>query len=163
MSRVILGIDPGIAIVGYGLLEADSRDIQQVIDVGVIRTGAGLPTAQRLLSVFRELEALIQKYSPTLAAVEKLYFGKNVKTALTVGEARGVILLALESSGIPLKEFTPLEVKVALTGYGRADKQQMQHMVQQLLGLKEIPRPDDAADALAVALTAAVTYNGENS
>jgi len=161
MSRVILGIDPGIAIVGYGLLEADSREVQRVLDVGVIRTEAGLPTAQRLLSVFQELEKLIQKYSPTQAAVEKLYFGKNVKTALTVGEARGVILLALESCGIPLVEFTPLEVKVALTGYGRADKQQMQHMVRQLLGLKEIPKPDDAADALAVALTAAVTYNSK--
>ncbi len=156
MSRVILGIDPGIAIVGFGLLEVESREKQKVLDVGVITTPSHLSTSDRLCLISEKMSKLATAYRPNLAAVEKLYFGKNAKTAFTVGEARGVILLTLAQNSIPLIEFTPLEVKMAITGYGRADKQQMQRMVQALLSLKEVPKPDDAADALAVALTASV-------
>ena len=159
MSRVILGIDPGLAIVGYGVLSVTSRDVQQVLAVGVIRTAASLPMSDRLLQINKHVDTLIGQYEPDLVAVEKLYFGKNVKTAMSVSEARGVVLLSIVEKSIPVVEYTPLQIKTALTGYGRADKRQMQMMVKTLLGLKDLPQPDDAADALAVALTAAVSYN----
>jgi len=137
----ILGIDPGSALVGYGLVEED-----QALDYGCIRT-------QNELTILEEqLKAILKKHKPDAVAVEKLFFSKNTKTALKVGESRGVIMLLISQSRIPVAEYTPLEVKLAVTGYGRADKKQMQLMVKNLLKLKEIPKPDDAADALAIAL-----------
>ena len=123
-----------------------------MVDYGAIITPKGVPVPQRLLEIYSDLEELIEKYKPELAGVETLIFYKNVKTAMSVGEARGVILLVLEKSGIPVKEHTPLQVKSAVTGYGRADKRQVQKNVQMLCNLDELPKPDDAADAIAIAL-----------
>ncbi len=147
----VLGIDPGTAIVGWGMVEGEGRDLR-LMDYGVIRTPAHMPLSQRLVMVYAGIRHLIATYQPHGVGVEQLFFARNVTTALPVAHARGVILLALEQSGIPLREFTPMEIKQAITGYGRADKHQMQQMVRLLLGLDAIPRPDDAADAVAVAL-----------
>ena len=157
MSSIILGIDPGFALLGFSFLENKDRNRQKVLTYGVIETKASTPIEQRLLHISTELEMLIKKYNPELMAIENLYFGKNAKTAIDVGQARGVILLQAAQAQLPIIEFTPLQIKMALTGYGRADKHQVQIMVKQLLGLKSIPKPDDAADAIAVALTAAVS------
>jgi len=136
-----LGIDPGSALVGYGLVEED-----RALDYGCIKT-------QNQLTLLEEqLQAILKKHQPDAVAVEKLFFSQNTKTALKVGESRGVIMLLISRSRIPVAEYTPLEVKLAVTGYGRADKKQIQLMVKNLLKLPEIPQPDDAADALAVAL-----------
>ena len=147
----VLGIDPGIAITGYGVIE-DKGDQISLLACGVITTEAGLALSVRLLDVFHDLTELLAEWQPDCAAVEELFFSKNVRTALSVGHARGVALLSLASAGIPVSEYKPAEVKEAVTGYGAAPKQQVQLMVQQLLGLPEIPRPDDAADAVAVAI-----------
>ncbi|HTY13834.1 MAG TPA: crossover junction endodeoxyribonuclease RuvC [Candidatus Omnitrophota bacterium] len=136
-----LGIDPGSSITGFGVIEDD-----KVVGYGCIRPKNQLKTLKA------EMEKLIKKHAPDAIAVEKLFFSKNVTTALRVGEARGVILFCVEQSGIPLFEYTPIEVKLAITGYGRADKHQVQQMVKALLKLNEIPKPDDAADALAIAV-----------
>ncbi len=136
-----LGIDPGYAITGFGVIEDD-----KVIDYGCIRP------KNQLITLQKEIQALLLKHKPDAVAVEKLFFSRNVTTALRVGEARGVILFCIEQSGIPLAEYTPLEVKMALTGYGRADKHQVQQMVKAILKLDSIPKPDDAADALAIAV-----------
>lgn len=154
---IVIGFDPGIAIVGYGVLKVHSRDSQDVLAVGAIETHASVPHPQRLKEVYDEIKILLDTFSPDVAGVENLYFGRNTTTAMKVAEGRGVLMLALEQSNVPIEEFTPLQVKMALTGYGRADKRQMQLMVKSLLGLDAIPRPDDAADALAVALTVAVS------
>ncbi|OGY91812.1 MAG: crossover junction endodeoxyribonuclease RuvC [Candidatus Komeilibacteria bacterium RIFCSPLOWO2_02_FULL_48_11] len=148
---IILGIDPGIADTGYGVITKHGDDYA-VIAYGSIKTPAkdGLPA--RLQRLHRELRMLIKKHSPDIVAVEELFFSKNVKTAITVSHARGVILLTAREAGCLVREFTPLQVKQALVGYGRADKNQIQQMVKTILGLKEIPKPDDAADALAVAI-----------
>lgn len=147
----ILGIDPGSGIIGFGLVQKSHQP--KMLDGGVIRTTIGEDTALRLLELYESLSHLIKELQPDVAAVEKLFFAQNVTTAMTVSQARGVILLALAQSHIPIYEYTPLQIKMALTGYGRATKAQIQEMVRVQLGLKKKPSPDDAADALAVALT----------
>ena len=153
---IILGIDPGIAIVGYGVIEA-VRGNFKAIDYGVITTPKEKSTPERLKMIEVALTKLIEQYNPEEIALEELFFQTNVKTAITVAEARGVILLTCINKCGKLYEYTPLEIKQAITGYGKADKKQMQTMVKILLKLRDIPRPDDAADALAAALTHAQT------
>jgi crossover junction endodeoxyribonuclease RuvC len=149
---LVLGIDPGTAITGYGLVrEAPNGDLS-VVDFGVIRTPAGMEMPQRLLQLYRELKQIVLLHRPDSGAVEKLFFQKNVRTAISVGQGRGVALLALAEADMPIAEYTPLEIKQAVAGYGGADKNQVQYMVKALLNLDEIPQPDDAADALAVAI-----------
>jgi len=146
-----MGIDPGIAILGYGVLEYKGNSYK-VIDYGAVTTDAGTPMSQRLSIIHKELSELIMKYKPEAFAIEELFFNKNIKTALTVGHARGVAVVAAANLGVPIYEYTPLQVKQAIAGYGRAEKKQMQQMVKILLNLKEVPKPDDVADALAVAI-----------
>jgi crossover junction endodeoxyribonuclease RuvC len=146
-----LGIDPGTAILGWGVVE-ERGDARVALGYGVLRTEPDTPQHERLLVLFEGLQRLIREFQPDEGAVEELFFGKNVNTALTVGQARGVVLLALAQAGLPIGEYKPLAVKQAIAGYGAADKRQMQEMVRLTLGLEAIPRPDDAADALAVAL-----------
>lgn len=150
----ILGIDPGIARLGWGIVE-ETRQATRAITFGCFETQKILPHHQRLLAIHKELIKIIKKYKPDKAAIEQLFFSKNVKTALAVGEARGVILLTCSECKIPIIEISPKTVKQTLTGYGQADKQQMQKMVQLFLKLKTPPKPDDAADALAIAIAAA--------
>jgi crossover junction endodeoxyribonuclease RuvC len=147
----VLGIDPGIAITGYGVVEEVKGDLKSLA-FGVIRTPADQPLPTRLQLIYREVRKLATEWQPAAAAVEELFFSSNVRTAMSVGQARGVALLALADAGLAVVEYTPLTVKQAVTGYGKADKVQMQEMVRLLLGLEEVPRPDDAADALAVAI-----------
>ena len=149
---ITLGIDPGTATTGYGIVRETDQGALQVIDYGVIETPAKMPMEKRLHSLFHQLTDLILLHQPEFGAVEKLFFHKNVTTAMSVGQARGVIMLALAEAGIEVAEYTPLEIKQAVTGYGSADKRQIQQMIQALLALEEIPKPDDAADALAVAV-----------
>lgn len=146
-----MGIDPGIAILGYGLVEYKGNSFK-VIDYGAVTTEAGTPMSHRLMIIHKELTELLEKYKPEAFAVEELFFNKNIKTALTVGHARGVAVVAAANMNIPIYEYTPLQVKQAIAGYGRAEKKQMQQMVKVLLNLKEVPKPDDVADALAVAI-----------
>jgi crossover junction endodeoxyribonuclease RuvC len=148
---IFLGVDPGTAITGYGFIREDAGALQAVA-FGTIMTPSGQALPDRLVTLYIELKRLIALHRPASAAVEQLFFSRNVRTALAVGQARGVVLLALAQAGFPISEYTPLEVKQAVTGYGRADKQQVQEMVRLLMGLPEIPKPDDAADALAVAI-----------
>ena len=148
---LVLGIDPGTAIVGYGLV-TDHGEGTVAVAHGVITTPSDLPLPDRLVMIHRELTALIERFKPDHAAVEELFFNKNVRTALAVGHARGVIMLTLAQAGVRIFEYTPLEVKLAVTGSGRADKRQMQQMITLLLNLDHIPKPDDAADALAIAV-----------
>ena len=147
----ILGIDPGTAITGWGVVEGDGQTLTMVA-CGVVTTPAGMPLPQRLQIIYRELTEVIAQWQPEGSAIEELFFGKNVTTALTVGHGRGAALLALANAELPISEYKPLEVKQAITGHGGADKSQMQQMVRLLLNLTDIPRPDDAADALAVAI-----------
>ena len=154
----ILGIDPGVARVGWGLIEVDGGKLTPLA-YGCIETPAEMDHLNRLEQIKDKLENILQKFKPDRVAIEKLYFAQNVTTALSVGEARGVILYTLISSGLNCIEFTPLEVKQSICGYGRANKKQVQEMVKVFLKLKDIPRPDDAADGLAIALTAAQTKN----
>ncbi len=147
----IIGIDPGTAITGWGIIEGDGGNLQMVA-AGVITTPAGMSLPNRLQIIYRELTALVEQWQPETAALEELFFSKNAKTALAVGHGRGVAMLALANANLPIVEYKPLEVKQAITGYGGADKQQIQQMVKLLLSLDDIPRPDDAADALAVAI-----------
>jgi crossover junction endodeoxyribonuclease RuvC len=148
----ILGIDPGTGILGFGIIEADKQKAQ-LVDAGVIRTPVKEDDAVRLQTIYEELTDIIVATKPTVMAVEKLFFARNVTTAMTVAQARGVVLLCGKQAGLELFEYTPMQIKQAITGYGKADKKQMQEMVRLLLNLKEIPKPDDAADALAAALT----------
>jgi crossover junction endodeoxyribonuclease RuvC len=149
----ILGIDPGTATVGYGLIDFDAGQ-PTMVTYGVFSTSPkDGGTAERLQIIYQELNDLIEQYQPDTAAVEELFFGKNVTTAVKVGQARGVLLLALANANIPVAEYSPPKIKEAVSGYGKASKQQVQFMVQNMLNLDEIPRPDDAADGLAVALT----------
>ncbi|MFO7951918.1 MAG: crossover junction endodeoxyribonuclease RuvC [Bacillota bacterium] len=147
----ILGIDPGVAITGYGLVEENGRNFQCLAS-GCVRTDKDRPTASRLKKIHKQICDLIASHDPEALVVEKIFFSKNVRTAFQVGEARGVIILAAASSGIDLFEYTPLQVKQAVAGYGKAEKIQVQKMVQMLLQLPRLPRVDDEADALAVAL-----------
>jgi crossover junction endodeoxyribonuclease RuvC len=149
---VVLGIDPGTATTGYGVIRETASGEIEMLDYGVILTPAGIPMEQRLLQLYQQLRAILLLQRPQCAAVEKLFFQKNVRTAMAVGQARGVILLALAQAGLSLGEYTPLEIKQAVVGYGAADKNQVQQMVKALLNLEKIPKPDDAADALAVAI-----------
>ncbi len=149
----ILGIDPGVATTGWAVIS------DQTVDYGVIKTKAGIPMPERLAKIYCELNKIIKKFAPDICAIEEIYFGKNAKTAMMVGQARGVAVLAAINAKMKMAEFTPLQVKTAITGYGRAEKMQIQKMVQKLLSLDELPKPDDAADALAVAICAAVSCN----
>jgi crossover junction endodeoxyribonuclease RuvC len=148
---IVLGVDPGTAITGYGVVEEIEGRLR-AIEYGAVTTPAGQPLTFRLQTIYRELRDLAGRYRLTSASVEKLFFSRNVRTAMNVGHARGVALLALADAGVEIREYTPTEVKQAVSGYGGADKLQVQQMVRTLLQLDDIPRPDDAADALAVAI-----------
>jgi crossover junction endodeoxyribonuclease RuvC len=148
---LVLGIDPGTAITGYGLVKGEGDDLT-LVAYGAITTSSDWPLPKRLRRIYQELTALIEDQQPTAAAVEELFFSKNVRTALSVGQARGVALLAAANAGLPIHEYTPLQVKQAIAGYGRATKDQVQQMVKMLLALDSVPQPDDAADAIAVAI-----------
>ncbi|HSX48506.1 MAG TPA: crossover junction endodeoxyribonuclease RuvC [Candidatus Nanoarchaeia archaeon] len=150
----ILGIDPGTATTGFGCIEITGPKTE-FIGAGVISTAAGLEMGERLATIYTELNELIREFKPDKVAVELLFFARNVTTAITVGQARGIIILSAAQHNLPVDEFTPLQVKQAVTGYGKADKRQVQEMVKTLLALKQIPKPDDAADALAIALCSA--------
>lgn len=145
----VLGLDPGLATTGYGLVDGEGQHLE-IVAWGALRTPASMPLAERLVSLHGQLTALLDLYHPEVAAVEELFFGPNARTAIVVGEARGVALLTLAQAGLSIAEYTPLQIKQAATGYGQADKGQVQAMVRLLLRLNETPRPDDAADALAV-------------
>ncbi|HSI21195.1 MAG TPA: crossover junction endodeoxyribonuclease RuvC [Verrucomicrobiae bacterium] len=153
---IILGLDPGTAIVGWGIIKSEGGK-QTCLGYGVITTDKSMTDSQRLLAIANGVEALIDEHKPALVSIEKLFFSKNVTTAMTVSQARGVLMYVAERMGVPMVGFTPNEVKLALTGSGTADKQQMQKMVQLLLRLPTLPKPDDAADAVAIALIAAQT------
>ena len=153
---VILGIDPGYAILGYGVVQSDGRSLK-VIDYGVVETKATEQYPHRLNKLYAGTRALLETYKPDYAVFEELFFARNVTTAIQVGAGRGVAMLAAEQSGIPLYEYTPMQIKLAVTGNGHADKTQMQQMVRLLLNLKTIPKPDDAADALGAAICHANT------
>ena len=154
----ILGIDPGTGIMGFGVIEVGKDGKMALVDGGIIRTPAKEDDAERLGIIFEELTDIIASCKPTDMAVEKLFFAQNVTTAMTVAQARGVAIVAGKQAGLKIAEYTPLQIKQALTGYGRAEKKQMQEMVRVILGLKEMPQPDDCADALATAICHSHTY-----
>ncbi len=148
---IILGIDPGLANTGFGIIRKQGNNLK-VVDYGVIRTKSKAAAANRLNDIYQAVSKIIKKHQPDIIAIEQLFFCKNVKTASAVGQARGVIILAAGQNQLRIEEFTPLQVKMALTTYGRATKNQVQAMVKAILALEKIPKPDDAADALAVAI-----------
>ena len=148
---IVLGIDPGVATIGFGVLDAQ-RGKNTLIQYGVITTPAGLPLSRRLRQIYEDMEQLIRQFKPDEMAVEELFFSKNITTGISVAHGRGVILLAAEQLGVPVFEYTPMQVKQAVVGYGGAEKRQVMLMTQRLLGMKQIPKPDDAADALAIAI-----------
>jgi len=150
-ETIILGIDPGTAITGWGIIK-DGKKEMKVIAYGCIETSKNKTDVQRLKETAQDLKSIIKEYQPDEMAIEELFFFKNLKTAIKVAQSRGVLMFVTASQKIPVSEYTPLQIKQALTGYGRADKKQMQWMVKEVLKLKEIPQPDDAADALAVAI-----------
>jgi crossover junction endodeoxyribonuclease RuvC len=147
-----IGIDPGTAITGYGFVHLTQNGELELIDFGVITTPSDIPMADRLQQLYSQLSQLLALHQPRSGAVEKLYFQRNVSTAISVGQARGVTLLALAEAGVEVAEYTPREIKQAIVGYGGAEKKQIQHMVRTLLEMDSIPQPDDAADALAIAI-----------
>jgi len=149
---LVIGIDPGTAITGYGLVRENQDGSLTAVDYGVITTAADWQMPVRLLELYQKIKKILLLHHPDSGAVEKLFFKRNVRTAISVGQGRGVILLALAEAGVDVMEYTPLEVKQAIAGYGGADKGQVQAMVRALLSLDEIPSPDDAADALAIAI-----------
>ncbi len=149
--RVVLGVDPGTAILGYAVVTAQGSELR-LVSCDVITTPAGMPLPERLQHIYDRLSEIISTYRPNEAAMEELFFAKNARTALAVGQARGVAMLALANGGLTVAEYTPKQVKLAVTGYGGANKEQVGEMVRILLRLKTIPRPDDAADAAAVAI-----------
>lgn len=157
---IILGIDPGTATTGYGVLENLGGNLK-MIENGCVLTDKGLPMSERLDILGQELRRLIDKFAPEVMAIEELFFFKNKKTVISVGQARGVAVFIGKNSGLDIHEYTPLQVKQAVTGYGRAEKKQVQLMVKSILKLKDIPKPDDAADALAVAICCASSINYE--
>ncbi len=148
----ILGIDPGTGILGFGVIDVDGPNIKMV-DAGVIRTHKDDSDEARLLEIYECLQEIITLNKPDVMSVERLFFGRNVTTVMTVSQARGIVLLVAAQDKIPVHEYTPMQIKMALTGYGKADKKQIQEMVRATLKLKDIPKPDDAADALAAAIT----------
>ncbi|MBE6915624.1 MAG: crossover junction endodeoxyribonuclease RuvC [Ruminococcaceae bacterium] len=148
---VVLGIDPGYAIVGYGLVEFKNQKLTP-LQYGAIRTAADQPISARLNEIYNDMTHLLDAFQPDCVAMERLYFNTNEKTAINVSQARGVLLLACEQAGKQVFEYTPLQVKMSVVGYGRAEKRQVMELTQRILGLKEIPKPDDAADALAIAV-----------
>ncbi len=152
---IILGIDPGTATTGYGIIESAKRGILSCLGYGCIETSKTETAGSRLLTLEKELQKILAKYKPDIVCVERLYFFKNLKTAMPVSEARGVILLAIAKKNLPVYELTPLQAKMAITGYGRAEKKQVSRMVKEILKLKEVPKPDDASDALAMAIACA--------
>ena len=151
----ILGIDPGTGIMGFGIIETGAKP--SLVDAGVIRTKVHQVEPERLLIIYDGLHEIIKETQPTMVSVEKLFFARNVTTAMSVAQARGIVLLVAQQHNLPIYEYTPMQIKQSVTGYGKADKKQMQEMVRMLLNLKETPKPDDAADALAAALTHAAT------
>ncbi len=148
---IVLGIDPGLATTGYGVIKSYNRKLE-LINFGCLLTKSGIPLSARLLTISQQTKQLILTYKPDIVVIEEIFFCKNVKTALQVGHVRGVIMLAAVEANCPVMEYTPLQVKQALTGFGRADKKQIQEMVKIFLNLKTIPKPDDAADALAITI-----------
>lgn len=152
----IIGVDPGLAITGYGVVESDGC-CSRLVDFGCIRTAADVACPERLERIYRELGAVLARTGPSVMAVEKLFFSKNSSSAMQVGEARGVVMLAGRHANLPVFEYTPLQVKQAVVGYGRAEKRQVQQMVKCILALQVVPGPDDAADALALAICHAHT------
>ena len=158
---IIMGIDPGLATMGYGIIEANRGD-SRLIQYGTINTPAGEPMPQRLRAIYMGVQQLMDIYRPEEVAFEELFFSKNITTGMAVSAARGVALLAVVEKTDNLYEYTPMQIKQAITGYGGADKHQMQHMVKLLLHMKEIARPDDAADAIAVALTHANSQHAKH-
>lgn len=159
---IILGIDPGYAITGFGVILYENKRLK-VIDYGVIKTGTDVPFPQRLLAIDQALAELNSRHRPHCFVVEELFFSRNTTTAIGTAQARGVAVVAAARAGLPVYEYTPIQVKVAVTGYGRAEKKQIQEMVRVLLNLKEMPKPDDAADALAVAICHAHSGNRDSS
>jgi len=153
-----LGIDPGTAICGYGVVELQGSHLR-AIDYGAVETSAQLAAAERLKYIYREINLLINKHKPDVIGVEQLFFNKNVRTAMSVGQARGVILLAAAQNNIEIVEYTPLQVKQSVVGYGKATKEQMIYMTQKLLNLSARPHPDDVADALAIAICTTHCFN----
>lgn len=153
-NKIILGIDPGLATTGYGIIIKRDGDFL-VVNYGTIDTAPDEKFADRLEKIHNELNKIIKKYKPEILAIEDLFFFKNLKTAIKVAEARGVILMTGIENNLKIKEFTPLQIKQALTGYGRADKNQIQQMIKIILKLKDTPKPDDAADAIAIAICSA--------
>jgi crossover junction endodeoxyribonuclease RuvC len=149
---LVIGIDPGTATTGYGLVRENQDGSLKAVDYGAILTPADMPMPLRLLELYNKIKEILFLHRPESSAVEKLFFQRNVRTAISVGQGRGVVLLALAESGVDVMEYTPLEVKQAVVGYGGADKSQVQAMVKAILNLNEIPTPDDAADALAIAI-----------
>ena len=148
---VVLGIDPGYAIVGYGLVKFENQKLTP-LQYGAIRTEADRPIAARLHEIYSDMKSLLDAFQPDCVAMERLYFNTNEKTAINVSQARGVLLLACEQAGKEVFEYTPLQVKMSVVRYGRAEKRQVMELTQRILGLKDIPKPDDAADALAIAV-----------
>ena len=159
---LILGIDPGIAIVGYGLVRYENNRFTP-IDYGAIETHASTPTVDRLIQVHEELYRIVEQYKPDVAAIEELFFQHNQTTIINVAQARGALLMALARHQVPLFEYTPMQVKQAVTGYGRAEKGQIQTMMKMLLGLPALPKPDDVADALAIAICHAHSHKNIRS
>lgn len=148
---IILGIDPGYAIVGYGIINYESNHFS-VIDYGAVTTNAGVPFCRRLEQIYDEIEVIIKKYKPCAMSMEKLFYNSNAKTVIDVSQARGVLMLAAQKNGVEIFEYTPLQVKQSVVGYGRAVKAQVQEMTKIILKLDKIPKPDDTADALAMAI-----------
>jgi crossover junction endodeoxyribonuclease RuvC len=148
----IIGIDPGTGILGFGVIDVTAREMK-LVDAGVVRTPAHTPLDDRLAEIFDSLSEIISETKPDAMSIENLYFAQNVTTAISVAHARGVAMLAGRKAGLPIAEYTPLQIKQTVTGYGKADKKQVQEMVRQQLNLKDAPKPDDCADALAAAIT----------
>ncbi len=157
---LVMGVDPGTARTGYGLVRSVGSRLDAVTH-GVVETPAGLPTAERLSIIYRNLLALVEEYRPQVVAMEQVFFGRNARSAMAVGQARGVAMLAAAAGGARVVEYAPFEVKQAVAGYGAADKAQVQFMVRALLGMREVPAPADAADALAAAICCLHRWQGE--
>jgi len=151
----ILGIDPGTGILGFGVVEINGQKMT-LVEAGVVRTPPHTPHDERLEEIYDAITEIIQTSKPEMVSIEKLFFSKNITTAMTVAEARGVVVLAARKAKLPIFEYTPMQIKQSLTGYGKADKKQVQEMVRMQLGLREVPKPDDCADALATAITHAL-------